>query len=130
MISAVKSSLSKKQQLIEVLFDPVPNLDEVAYGTVNNQKLRKEVAANLKVILLYLILHYSYVSFNFHLVFISFFLFFHTHIRKQLFSLLHLSQVPDYACNRGGPSTLEWANIYWANRLVAALGVKNAGIYF
>jgi len=38
MISATKSCLSKKEMLIEVLFDPVPNLDEVAFGTVFNQK--------------------------------------------------------------------------------------------
>jgi len=34
-------------------------------------------------------------------------------------------KVPDYATNRGGPSTLEWSNIYWANRLVEGLGAKN-----
>lgn len=30
-------------------------------------------------------------------------------------------QVPDYATNRGGPATLEWSNLYWANRLAAGL---------
>ena len=55
----------------------MPNLDEVAFGTVWNKKLRMEVAANL--------------------------------------------QVPDYATNRGGPATLEWSNLYWANRLAAGL---------
>ena len=35
-------------------------------------------------------------------------------------------KVPEYACRRGGPSALEWANIYWANRLVSGLGAKNA----
>lgn len=78
MIAAVKNALGKKESsYIEVLFDPVPNLDEVAFGTEWNKKLRLEVAENLKV--------------------------------------------PDYACNRGGPSTLEWSNIYWANRLVNGL---------
>ena len=48
MISAVKSSLGK-ERFIEVLFDPVPNLDEVAFGTAFNKKLRLEVAANLNV---------------------------------------------------------------------------------
>ena len=33
--------------------------------------------------------------------------------------------VPDYATNRGGPATLEWSNIYWANRLAEGLGMKN-----
>ena len=49
MISAVKASLAKKEKLIEVIFDPVPNLDEVTYGTPWNLKFRKEVNANLKV---------------------------------------------------------------------------------
>ena len=49
MISAVKSSLSTRAMNIEVLFDPVPNLDEVSIGTPNNLRFRKEVAANLKV---------------------------------------------------------------------------------
>jgi hypothetical protein len=31
-------------------------------------------------------------------------------------------QVPDFATNRGGPSTLEWSNIYWANRIAAGVG--------
>lgn len=82
MIAATKACLSKKEMFIEVLFDPVPNLDEVAFGTVFNQRHRLEVAANLKV--------------------------------------------PEYACRRGGASTLEWANIYWANRLVAGINSKNA----
>lgn len=82
MISGVKASLAKKENYIEVIFDPVPNLDEVTYGTPNNLKFRKEVNANLKV--------------------------------------------PDAATKRGGPSTLEWSNIYWTNRLVAGLGKKNA----
>jgi hypothetical protein len=30
-------------------------------------------------------------------------------------------QVPDYATNRGGPATLEWSNVYWANRLAVGL---------
>ena len=49
MISAVKASLAKKESLIEVIFDPVPNLDEVTYGTPWNLKFRKEVNTNLKV---------------------------------------------------------------------------------
>lgn len=49
MISSVKASLSKKEKFIEVIFDPVPNLDEVTYGTPWNLKFRKEVNANLKV---------------------------------------------------------------------------------
>lgn len=77
MIASTKSALSKGEKLIEVLFDPVPNLDEVAFGTEWNQKLRKEVIENLKV--------------------------------------------PDAVARRGGPSTLEWANLYWANRLAAGI---------
>ena len=73
---AVKAALNKFT-LMEVLFDPVPNLDEVAFGTAWNKKLRLEVANELKV--------------------------------------------PEYATNRGGPSTLEWSNIYWASRLVSGL---------
>lgn len=80
MIAATKTALSKNEKYVEVLFDPVPNLDEVAFGTEWNKKLRLEVAANLGV--------------------------------------------PDYACNRGGPATLEWSNIYWMNRLVSGLGGK------
>jgi hypothetical protein len=38
-----------KEKYIEILFDPVPNLDEVAFGTVWNKKFRMEVAENLKV---------------------------------------------------------------------------------
>jgi hypothetical protein len=47
-IGAVKSAQGKVE-FAEVLFDPVPNLDEVAFGTLYNKKLRKEVAASLKV---------------------------------------------------------------------------------
>lgn len=76
--SSVKSALSKPDlKCIEVLFDPVPNLDEVAFGTAMNKKFRLEVSAEL--------------------------------------------QVPDYATNRGGPSTLEWSNLYWASRLISGL---------
>eukprot|EP00607_Mallomonas_marina_P009520 CAMPEP_0182417898 /NCGR_PEP_ID=MMETSP1167-20130531/2347_1 /TAXON_ID=2988 /ORGANISM="Mallomonas Sp, Strain CCMP3275" /LENGTH=335 /DNA_ID=CAMNT_0024591749 /DNA_START=208 /DNA_END=1215 /DNA_ORIENTATION=+ len=82
MIKSVKAALSKKVQFIEVLFDPVPNLDEVAFGTVMNKKFRQEVSAELKV--------------------------------------------PDYATNRGGPSTLEWSNLYWASRLVNGIGSPKA----
>jgi hypothetical protein len=80
MIKATKAALGKGVKYIEVLFDPVPNLDEVAFGTAWNQKLRKEVSATLKV--------------------------------------------PDYATNRGGPSTLEWSNIYWASQLARGVGRK------
>lgn len=80
MIKATNAALGKSIKYIEVLFDPVPNLDEVAFGTSWNQKLRKEVAATLKV--------------------------------------------PDYACNRGGPSTLEWSNIYWASQLTRGVAKK------
>jgi hypothetical protein len=80
MVNSVKAAIGKKQMYQEVLFDPVPNLDEVAFGTVWNKRLRMEVAVNLKV--------------------------------------------PDYACNRGGPSTLEWSNLYWLNRLAQGVGKK------
>jgi hypothetical protein len=80
IVSAAKAALAKNENYVEVLFDPVPNLDEVAFGTEWNKRFRLEVADNLKV--------------------------------------------PDYACNRGGPATLEWANLYWANRLVNGLGIK------
>lgn len=80
MIKAARSALAAKEKYVEVLFDPVPNLDEVAFGTEWNQKLRMEVSANLKV--------------------------------------------PDWATNRGGPATLEWSNLYWANRLIEGLGAK------
>lgn len=79
-ITAAKNAISKGEKYIEILFDPVPNLDEVAFGTEWNKKFRLEAAANL--------------------------------------------QVPDYACNRGGPATLEWSNLYWANRLAGGLGKK------
>jgi hypothetical protein len=78
MVASAKAALGAKEKYVEILFDPVPNLDEVAFGTVWNKKFRMEVAANL--------------------------------------------QVPDYATNRGGPATLEWSNVYWANRLAAGLG--------
>lgn len=80
MIAATKKAISSKTACIEVLFDPVPNLDEVSVGSDWNQKFRYEVAANLKV--------------------------------------------PDFATNRGGPSTLEWSTLYWANRLAAGLGLN------
>ena len=84
MVASAKAALGAKEKYIEILFDPVPNLDEVAFGTVWNKKFRLEVAANL--------------------------------------------QVPDYATNRGGPATLEWSNVYWANRLAAGLGRYADGI--
>jgi hypothetical protein len=50
MISSVKSAISNNDnKLIEVLFDPVPNLDEVAFGTAMNKKFRLEVSSQLKV---------------------------------------------------------------------------------
>lgn len=76
IISSTKSAIAKSS-CIEVLFDPVPNLDEVAFGTAMNKKFRLEASSFLGV--------------------------------------------PDYATNRGGSSTLEWSNIYWAARLVAGL---------
>lgn len=76
--AAKKAIINDKIKYVEILFDPVPNLDEVAFGTTWNQRFRKEdVCLNLVV--------------------------------------------PDYAANRGGSSTLEWANIYWANRLAEGL---------
>lgn len=30
--------------------------------------------------------------------------------------------MPDYATNRGGPATLEWSTLYWANRLAEDVG--------
>ena len=80
MVSSAKKAISSKATKIELLFDPVPNLDEVSFGTIYNYKFRLEVAANLNV--------------------------------------------PEFATNRGGPSTLEWSNLYWANRLAQGLGGK------
>jgi len=80
IVSSTKAALTAKEKYIEILFDPVPNLDEVAFGSDWNKKFRMEVATNL--------------------------------------------MVPDYATNRGGPATLEWSNIYWANRIAAGLGSK------
>jgi len=74
-ISSLKAALNNQVKYMEILFDPVPNLDEVAFGTEWNKRLRNDVVTNLKV--------------------------------------------PDYAANRGGPSTLEWSNLYWANRLAS-----------
>ena len=48
MVKAASSAL-RKERYLEILFDPVPNLDEVAFGTEWNMKLRKEVNAYLKV---------------------------------------------------------------------------------
>lgn len=80
MVSSAKAALSTKKKYIEIVFDPVPNLDEVAYGTEWNLKFRKEISSFLKV--------------------------------------------PDFATNRGGPSTLEWSNLYWAARLSSGLGLR------
>jgi len=79
--SAKRAIISDKRRYVEILFDPVPNLDEVAFGTTWNQRFRKDVCANLAI--------------------------------------------PDYAANRGGASTLEWASLYWANRL--AEGISSTG---
>ena len=49
MISAAKKAISKKIKALEILFDPVPNLDEVTVGTVWNFKFRNEVSTFLKV---------------------------------------------------------------------------------
>jgi hypothetical protein len=48
MISSAKESIKKGERLIEILFDPVTNLDEVAFGTIWNKMLREEVVANLQ----------------------------------------------------------------------------------
>jgi len=49
MISSAKSALNKQEKYLEILFDPVPNLDEVSFGTVWNKKFRGDVTTNLKV---------------------------------------------------------------------------------
>jgi hypothetical protein len=92
--SAARKAIQANEKYIEVLFDPVPNLDEVAVGSAWNQKFRLELASAL--------------------------------------------QVPDYATNRGGPATLEWSTLYWANRLaqdlskvkpnIVALSISGQGI--
>lgn len=84
MIASAKAALGAKSRYNEILFDPVPNLDEVAYGTEWNLKFRKEISAFLKV--------------------------------------------PDFATNRGGPSTLEWSNLYWTARLSSGLGLRTLAI--
>ncbi|KAJ1437179.1 hypothetical protein B484DRAFT_428421 [Ochromonadaceae sp. CCMP2298] len=82
IIAATSSALKKNERYVEVLIDPVPNLDEVAFGTVWNKKFAEDVVKELKV--------------------------------------------PAYAANRGGPSTLEWSNLYWASRIAqGALKGKN-----
>ena len=47
-ISAVRAAVGKVRYM-EVLFDPVPNLDEVAFGTLNNKMLRADVVKDLNV---------------------------------------------------------------------------------
>jgi len=84
MVASAKAALGAKNRYIEILFDPVPNLDEVAYGTEWNLKFRKEISKYLNV--------------------------------------------PDFATNRGGPSTLEWSNLYWAARLSSGLGLRTLAI--
>lgn len=84
IMSATKTALSRGEKLIEVLFDPVPNVDEVAFGTEWNKKLRQDVIEDLKV--------------------------------------------PDIAAKRGGSSTLEWSNLYWANRLAAGISTSKQTI--
>ena len=49
MISSAKNALNKKEKYLEILFDPVPNLDEVSFGTVWNKRFRGDVTTNLKV---------------------------------------------------------------------------------
>lgn len=49
MSSSVKKAIQSGEKYIEVLFDPVPNLDEVSVGTALNQRFRMDVASNLKV---------------------------------------------------------------------------------
>ena len=48
IISAAKESIKKGERLIEIVFDPVPNLDEVAFGTIWNKMFRDDVVANLQ----------------------------------------------------------------------------------
>jgi hypothetical protein len=81
MISASKAALKNGNSLIEILFDPVPNLDEVAFGTTWNQRHRQDILQEL--------------------------------------------QVPEYATNRGGANSLEWANLYWAARLIRGISSNN-----
>jgi len=49
IIGSTKRAIQGGEKYIEILFDPVPNLDEVAVGTAWNQKFRKEIAINLQV---------------------------------------------------------------------------------
>lgn len=82
IITATRTAINKdKLKYVEILFDPVPNLDEVAFGTTWNQRFRKE-------------------------------------------DVVPTLQVPEYVTNRGGPSTLEWSNLYWMNRLVEGINPK------
>jgi len=46
MTSSAKSALSKHRQ-IEIFFNPVPNLDEIDFGTPLNQEFGKEMAVDL-----------------------------------------------------------------------------------
>jgi hypothetical protein len=48
IIAATQAAL-KSERYIEVLIDPVPNLDEVAFGTVWNKKFAEDVVKELKV---------------------------------------------------------------------------------
>jgi hypothetical protein len=48
IVQAVKGHIGKSKYM-EVLFDPVPNLDEVAFGTLNNKKHRLQVGAALNI---------------------------------------------------------------------------------
>jgi len=49
IIAATKKAISDKKKLIEVCFDPVPNLSEVEVGSDWNQRFRLEIAQSLKV---------------------------------------------------------------------------------
>ena len=79
--SSAKSAINK-YRYTEILFDVVPNVDEVAVGTLNNKKFRQDdIIKNLKI--------------------------------------------PDSTI-RGGPQTLEFANLYWGNVLAQAITKKTA----
>jgi hypothetical protein len=49
IVAATKKAISDKKKLIEVCFDPVPNLSEVEVGSDWNQRFRLEIAQSLKV---------------------------------------------------------------------------------
>ena len=132
---------------IEILFDPVPNLDEVAFGSDWNKKFRMEGKKLQKKNLplsyppsLPLTLPPSYLpslppshppSFLPSLppslprtLPPSFVPSLPLTLPPSQYTVSSDLKVPDYATNRGGPSTLEWSNLYWANRIAGGLGSK------